>query len=56
MTAQQLAELVLSMLPKISVPLTPDNLNAGMALYDTLGKMSRGELILTVPETTPAED
>lgn len=49
MTAQQLAQVVLAVLPKVSLPMTPENLNVGASLYDTLGKMSRGELILTEP-------
>lgn len=56
MDAQQLATVILTMLPKVSVPLTPDNINAGIALYDTLGKMSRGALILVDIEPVPAKD
>lgn len=46
MNAQQLAQLLLSILPRVEIPMTTENVNAASTLYSVLGQMVRGELIL----------
>jgi len=55
MTAQQLANAILPLLPRIQVPLTPENAQATLLIYETLGAMARGELIIakSVPNEAP---
>lgn len=50
MDAQQLANLVITLLPRVNLPLTVENAQTSLSLYDTLGKMARGELILSEPK------
>jgi len=57
MTAQELANTLVPLLERVSVPLTKGNIDAASAMYETLGMMARGELILApratiVPEGT----
>lgn len=60
MTAQQLANILVQLLPRVQIPMAPENVQVAGQLYDILGKMSRGELILCntpVPvPNPPAED
>ncbi len=60
MNSQQLATALLQLLPRVQIPMAPENIQAAGQIYDTLGKMARGELILcnapvSVPNP-PAED
>lgn len=47
MNTQALASALLQLLPRVNIPMTQDNLQSATAIYDTLGAMARGELILT---------
>lgn len=49
MNAQQLANAILEILPKVTMPMSPENIAAAGQLYNTLGAMARGELILSPP-------
>lgn len=50
MNAQQLAQALLRLLPRIEVPMSPENVQSAAQIYQTLGQMARGELILTAPK------
>lgn len=50
MNAQQLAQAVLQLLPRVDIPMSPENIQNAAQIYQTLGQMARGELILTTPE------
>lgn len=50
MNSQQLANALLQLLPKVQIPMSPENIGAAGQIYDTLGKMARGELLLTAPD------
>lgn len=54
-THQQLAATCLEIIGKVSVPLTLENAVAGLALYEMLGAIASGELILakSVPSEAP---
>ena len=57
MNAQELAHTLAPLLAKVNAPMTPDNAHTTLAIYDTLGKMARGELILIAPPATvPGKD
>lgn len=49
MNSQQLATALLQLLPRVQIPMAPENIHAAGQIYDTLGKMARGELILLSP-------
>lgn len=49
MNAQQLANALLPLLPRMNISMTPENAQGTLVIYETLGAMSRGELILTAP-------
>lgn len=53
MNAQQLAQALLQIVPRASAPITAENAQATLAIYETLGAMARGELILA--KSVPAE-
>lgn len=49
MTAQELANALAPLLGRIEVPMTAQNAQATLAIYETLGAMARGQLILVKP-------
>lgn len=51
MNAQQLANVLLQVLPRVQIPMSPENVQGAAQIYQTLGQMARGELILTAPQT-----
>lgn len=53
MNAQQLANVVIEILPKVNIPMSPENIAAAGQLYNTLGQMARGELILMPASPVP---
>lgn len=55
MNAQQLANALVQILPRAQIPLSPENVQAAGQIYDTLGKMARGELILIAPAPPPKD-
>lgn len=57
MTNQQFAASILGLLPRASVPVTMENAQAAIEIYETLGAIVRGELILakSVPTAAPKE-
>lgn len=50
MNAQQFANAVIQLLPRVEIPMAPENIQTAGQIYDLLGKMARGELILSEPE------
>lgn len=58
MNAQALANALLQLLPRVALPMSPENIQSAGMIYDTLGKMARGELILVsgVSSAAPSED
>jgi hypothetical protein len=55
MTAQQLAQLITPLIGEVKLPLTQQNVTSAAALYETLGMMARGELILAAANSVPGD-
>lgn len=54
MNSQDLANIVLQLIPRVQIPATVENAQGILQLYQTLGQMVRGELILTPASAVPA--
>lgn len=55
MDSQQFALAISSILPRANIPMSPENVQAAGQIFDILGKIARGELILVdAPRSEPA--
>lgn len=54
MNSQQFAVAISNILPRANMPVSPENVQAAGQIFDILGKMARGELILVdAPRPVP---